>query len=60
MDAAASSVLLTTLALEGWATKLDPDIRILEKICELIPRSFVYRIPAVVDQLVYSDFLQLE
>jgi aarF domain-containing kinase len=60
MDAAASSVLLTTLALEGWATKLDPDIRILEKICELIPRDFVHRIPAVVDLLVHYDLLQLE
>ena len=38
MDAAAVAVLITTLALEGWATKLDPDIRILESISETIPR----------------------
>lgn len=44
MDAAASVVLLTTLALEGWATKLDPDIRILEKICALIPRGLAQNI----------------
>lgn len=60
MDAAAITVLLTTLALEGWATKLDPDIRILERICELIPRAFVHRIPTVVDRLLYADVLQLE
>jgi aarF domain-containing kinase len=55
MDGAASTVLLTVLALEGWATKLDPDIRILDTICELIPRPWKHRILAVVDRLMLSD-----
>ena len=58
MDAAAIAVLITTLALEGWATKLDPDIRILESISEMIPRPVAHRIRTVVD-LVYADVLQL-
>lgn len=55
MDGAASSVLLTVLALEGWATKLDPDIHILESISAMVPRPWTHRIPAIVDRLVQAD-----
>lgn len=57
MDGAASAVLLTTLALEGWATKLDPDIRILETIAGLIPQPWGRRLPPVVDRLVLDDLV---
>lgn len=57
MDGAASTVLLTTLALEGWASKLDPDIRILETISDLIPQPWARRLPPLVDRLVLDDLV---
>ena len=30
-----SSVVITTMVLEGWSTKLNPDIRILESLKEM-------------------------
>jgi aarF domain-containing kinase len=59
MDGAASSVLMTTLALEGWASKLDPDIRILETISGLIPGAWGRRIPYVIDKLLYADIVDM-
>ena len=35
-----STVVVTTLVLEGWSSKLNPDIRILEKLQELLPLSW--------------------
>eukprot|EP00892_Ulva_mutabilis_P007708 jgi/Ulvmu1/5309/UM022_0103.1 len=57
MDGAASAVLLTTLALEGWASKLDPDIRILETIAQLIPQPWGRRLPPLVDRMLLEDLV---
>jgi len=32
-----SSLVATTLVLEGWSTKLDPDLRIIEQMREALP-----------------------
>ena len=38
-----STVVVTTLVLEGWSSKLNPDIRILDKLQELLPLSWSER-----------------
>lgn len=38
-----STVVVTTLVLEGWSSKLNPDIRILEKLQDLLPLSWPER-----------------
>jgi len=35
-----STVVVTTLVLEGWSTKLNPDIKILEALKQMLPRAF--------------------
>ena len=34
-----SALVATTLVLEGWSTKLDPDLRIIEHMREVLPNS---------------------
>mmetsp|Transcript_45749 Transcript_45749/g.115661 ORF Transcript_45749/g.115661 Transcript_45749/m.115661 type:complete len:683 (-) Transcript_45749:139-2187(-) len=49
-----STLLVTTMVLEGWSTKLHPDIRILESIKEVLPGDWNDRISRLVDKLVLS------
>ena len=38
-----STVVVTTLVLEGWSSKLNPDIKIIDKLQELLPLSWSER-----------------
>lgn len=49
-----STLLVTTMVLEGWSTKLHPDIRILESIKELLPGGWNDRISRLVDKVMLS------
>lgn len=57
LDGAAAATMLTVLTLEGWATKLDPDIRILDTIGDLLPRPRGERLQTVADLLLSADVL---
>ena len=35
-----STVVVTTLVLEGWSTKLNPNIRILDTLKRTLPRAY--------------------
>lgn len=35
-----STVVVTTLVLEGWSTKLNPNIRILDALKKMLPRPY--------------------
>ena len=59
MDAGPSTVLITTFVLEGWSTKLNPDIRVMETICDILPQSWHDKIPRTVDKLVADGTLEL-
>ena len=51
-----STVVVTTLVLEGWSTKLNPDIKILEALKSLLPMPFVERMSISVDRLVSRNY----
>ena len=59
MDAGPSTVLITTFVLEGWSSKLNPDIRILDAICDILPQTWTERIPRTVDRVVADGSLEL-
>lgn len=59
MDAGPSTVLVTTFVLEGWSSKLNPHIRILDTICDVLPQTWVERIPRTVDRIVGDGSLDL-
>lgn len=40
MKGIVSTVVVTTLVLEGWSTKLNPNIKILDALKHLLPRPF--------------------
>ncbi|KAK9843517.1 hypothetical protein WJX81_006871 [Elliptochloris bilobata] len=50
-----STVVVTTLVLEGWSTKLNPDIRIMETMKEMLPMDWRERMSRTVDKLVAAD-----
>jgi len=37
LNGSVSALVATTLVLEGWSTKLDPDLRIIEQMREVLP-----------------------
>jgi aarF domain-containing kinase len=57
LDPGASTTMLTVLALEGWATALYPDIRILDAVGGLLPTAPNIRLQNTVDMLVSADLL---
>eukprot|EP00891_Asterochloris_glomerata_P006606 jgi/Astpho2/6606/fgenesh1_pm.00101_%23_7_t len=52
-----STVVVTTLVLEGWSTKLNPDIKIMDALKDILPMSFNERITRTVDKLMLSDLM---
>ena len=57
LDGAVSTTLITVLTLEGWATKLDPQIRILETIKGLLPQPPGARLGDATDMCVAADLM---
>lgn len=54
-----STVVITTLVLEGWSTKLNPDIRILDTLRDLLPSARRERIGKTLDRAMSADTLAL-
>ena len=46
-----SAVVVTTLVLEGWSTKLDPEIRIMDALKDTLPVSWSERSRRVADKI---------
>jgi aarF domain-containing kinase len=57
LDAAVSVTLITVLTLEGWASKLDPDIRILDAIEGMLPEKPGRRLPQAADLCLRADLM---
>ncbi|CAG9467420.1 unnamed protein product [Pedinophyceae sp. YPF-701] len=49
-----SSIVISTFVLEGWANKLDPNLRILETLREMLPQPWAARMPRAVDRVMRS------
>jgi hypothetical protein len=47
-----STVVITTVVLEGWSTKLDPDIRVLELLSSVLPGRWQERLGGAVDRMM--------
>ena len=45
-----SNVIISTVVLEGWSSKLDPSIRILESLKQFLPDSVEERLRAVIER----------
>lgn len=52
-----STVVVTTLVLEGWSSKLHPDIRILDTIKDMLAADWSDRISLSVDKIMSSGSL---
>ncbi|KAG2497982.1 hypothetical protein HYH03_004241 [Edaphochlamys debaryana] len=52
-----STVVVTSLVLEGWSSKLDPDVRILETMRDMLADSLVERLGSAVDRVMASGAL---
>jgi len=50
-----STVVVTTMVLEGWSSKLNPDIKIMDALKDILPMSWNERIARTVDKQVMSD-----
>ena len=57
---AVSTVVVTTMILEGWSTKLHPDIRILDSIREMLPGKWNDRVCRAVDSIVGSGWMSVD
>lgn len=49
-----STVVVTTMVLEGWSTKLNPDIKIMDALRDILP-SWNERIARTTDKVMQSD-----
>ncbi len=49
-----STVVVTSLVLEGWSSKLDPDVRILETMREMLATDWADRMSRTVDRIMNS------
>lgn len=45
-----SNVIISTVVLEGWSSKLNPDIRILESLKEFLPAAWEERMKKLVEK----------
>ena len=50
-----STVVVTTMVLEGWSSKLNPDIKIMGALRDLLPMGWRDRISLTVDKFMTSD-----
>jgi aarF domain-containing kinase len=47
------------MVLEGWSTKLNPDIRIMETLRDLLPQNWGVRVSKNLDRRFSCDSLAL-
>jgi aarF domain-containing kinase len=47
-----STVVVTTMVLEGWSTKLNPDIKIMDALRDILPCSWTERITRTMDRML--------
>jgi aarF domain-containing kinase len=55
-----STVVITSIVLEGWSSKLDPDVRVLETVkskLEMLPSAWAERCSAAVEKVLCSTVL---
>jgi aarF domain-containing kinase len=52
-----STVVFSSMVLEGWSTKLNPDIRIVETLKEILPSEWKTRAEAAVDKVVENQMM---
>ncbi|KAK9803443.1 hypothetical protein WJX73_001415 [Symbiochloris irregularis] len=50
-----STVVVTTMVLEGWSSKLNPDIKVMGALRDLLPMNWHDRIQLTVDRFMTSD-----
>eukprot|EP00192_Tetraselmis_astigmatica_P009037 CAMPEP_0117684252 /NCGR_PEP_ID=MMETSP0804-20121206/20968_1 /TAXON_ID=1074897 /ORGANISM="Tetraselmis astigmatica, Strain CCMP880" /LENGTH=680 /DNA_ID=CAMNT_0005495167 /DNA_START=198 /DNA_END=2240 /DNA_ORIENTATION=- len=52
-----STLMVTTMILEGWSTKLHPDIRIMDSVRDLLPGDWKQRLSRAVDTVMSAGEL---
>lgn len=52
-----STLVATTLVLEGWSTRLNPDISIMEQIGEALPKGADDRMMSTVEKIASMSSL---
>lgn len=52
MEGSVSTVVVTALVLEGWSSKLDPDLKIMDTLREMLPQDWTGRVSRIVDRIV--------
>ncbi|KAL4514181.1 hypothetical protein Ndes2437B_g04166 [Nannochloris sp. 'desiccata'] len=52
-----STVVFSSMVLEGWSTKLNPDIRIVETLKEILPSEWRTRAQHAVDKVVENQMM---
>jgi len=52
-----STVVFSSMVLEGWSTKLNPDIRIVETLKEILPSLWKNRAQSAVDKVVENQLM---
>lgn len=52
-----STIVVTTMVLEGWSTKLNPDIKIMESLREMLPMKWSERISQTADRVITRHLL---
>ena len=50
---------ITTMVLEGWSTKLNPDIRVMDTLKDILPQNWGIRIGKTIDRCCSSGNLAL-
>ena len=54
-----TTVIMTSFVLEGWSSKLDPDIRILDAVRALLPEGRRLRMGETADRLMRRHALAM-
>ena len=54
-----STVVVTTLVLEGWSSKLNPDLKIMDALHDILPMSMHDRLTRTIDHFGSAEDLAL-
>jgi aarF domain-containing kinase len=57
LNGVVSTVVFSSMVLEGWSTKLNPDIRIVETLKEMLPSEWKTRAQSAVDKVVDNQLM---
>lgn len=57
LKSAVSTVVVTTLVLEGWSSKLNPDLRIVDTLKDLLATDWTDRMSRTVDKIMHTGSL---